>query len=47
MQHNTMGYKTIKFNTTILIYPPSESEKDGEPRNPVPEEGFESEEGWH
>ena len=21
--------------------------KDGEPRNQVPEEGFESEEGWH
>ena len=25
----------------------SESEKDGEPKNQVPEEGFESEEGWH
>ena len=24
----------------------SESEKDGEPRNQVPEEGFKSEEGW-
>ena len=24
-----------------------ESEKDGEPRNQVPEEGFKSEEGWH
>ena len=24
----------------------SESEKDGEPRNQVPEEGFETEEGW-
>ena len=40
MQHNTMGYKTIKFNTTILIYPKSESEKDGEPRKQVPEEGW-------
>ena len=25
----------------------SESEKDGEPRNQVPEEGFKSEEGWY
>ena len=25
----------------------TESEKDGEPRNQVPEEGFESEEVWH
>ena len=25
----------------------TESEKDGEPRNHVPEEGFKSEEGWH
>ena len=25
----------------------SESKKDGDPRNQVPEEGFESEEGWH
>ena len=25
----------------------SESQKDGEPRNQVPEKGFESEEGWH
>ena len=23
------------------------SEKDGEPRNQVPEEGFKGEEGWH
>ena len=22
-------------------------QKDGEPRNQVPEEGFKSEEGWH
>ena len=28
------------------MYKP-ESEKDGEPRNQVPEEGFKSEEGWH
>ena len=25
----------------------TESEKDGEPRNQFPEEGFESEEGYH
>ena len=25
----------------------AESEKDGGPRNQVPEEGFLSEEGWH
>ena len=46
MQHNTMGYKTIKFNTTIFLYRPAESEKHGEPRNQVPEESFKSEEGW-
>ena len=27
--------------------PRTESEKDGEPRNQVPEEGFKSEESWH
>ena len=25
----------------------AESEKDGEPRNQVPEKGYKSEEGWH
>ena len=29
------------------MYGVAESEKDGEPRNQVPEEGFESEEGLH
>ena len=33
--------------STALSVPLAESEKDGEPRNQVPEEGFESEEGWH
>ena len=33
------------MNLLTTIKP--ESEKNGEPRNQVPEEVFESEEGWH
>ena len=46
MKHNTMGYKTIKFNTAILIYPASESEKMGNRGTRFLRKVCESEEGW-
>ena len=38
----------LKLHDLFYIYVRSaEAEKDGEPRNQVPEEGSKSEEGWH
>ena len=42
-----MGTKCKSAEAGILDTSLAESEKDGEPRNQVPEDGFKSEEGWH